>query len=319
MKNIETIRSMNKSEMIAYRADIASAMTALLAAYRANIDGTPADTIAQLIEEVGQHSAELIMASLANAKQGDGRISWDNTVWAARFDDAMDYEAAAEYIMGIDEIHPAHLDQLLTAMRTRKPAEPAPVADTAPAEINEIAPDHITWADVEMAASYSVSYTGRTVTAFVEMSGQRYKVTLTGSTCGDLYTAALAAAKSGTTTAVEADDLALVLTDAVPMAERKPAAEPNPDKQRHGEVPEKWFIGQELTGPSWRILFDGDAGKTRVIFPRKPSAAVLEAVKAAGFFWSPRMKSWNKGLTFKAYRAAEKLHAELHRIAAPAI
>ena len=81
-------------------------------------------------------------------------------------------------------------------------------------------------------------------------------------------------------------------------------------------MPEKWFIGQSLEGPGWRILFDGDAGKTRVIFPKKPGASILEAVKAAGFYWSPSMKSWNKGLTFKAYRAAEKLHAQLHDLTA---
>ena len=53
-----------------------------------------------------------------------------------------------------------------------------------------------------------------------------------------------------------------------------------------------------------------------MIFPRKPSAKVIEAVKAAGFYWSPSMKSWNKGLTFRAYRAAQALHAELHALTA---
>ena len=183
--------------------------------------------------------------------------------------------------------------------------------------IFEIAPDHITFDGIEMPTSYSVSYTGRTVTAFPTIDGQRFRVTLTGSTCGAMYAAALAAAKQGTTTQVDGDDLETILSTAEPMPEeRKPIAEVNPDKQRHGEVPEKFFVGQELTGKSWRIVFDGDAGKTRVIFPRKPSTKVLAAVKAAGFFWSPSMQSWNKGLTFRAFRAAEKLHAELHKLTA---
>ena len=37
-----------------------------------------------------------------------------------------------------------------------------------------------------------------------------------------------------------------------------------------------------------------------------------ELVKAAGFAWSPKMGSWNKGLTWKAYRAAQKLAADLN-------
>lgn len=183
--------------------------------------------------------------------------------------------------------------------------------------IHEIAPDHITFDGIEMPTAYSVSYTGRTITALVSIDGQRFRVRLTGSTCGAMFAAALAAAKQGTTTQVDGEDLEAILSTAEPMPEeRKPTAEVNPDKQRHGEVPEKWFIGQELTGKSWRIVFDGDAGKTRVIFPRKPSAKVLAAVKAAGFYWSPSMMSWNKGLTFRAFRAAEKLHAELNKLAA---
>lgn len=188
---------------------------------------------------------------------------------------------------------------------------PAPVAS----EVNEIAPDHITVDNIVMPCGWSISSTGRSVFAFYELDGERFRVTFTGE-LGDMFTAAMNAAKNGTTTAVNVEDLMLVLGEAVPMPKREKPAEINPDKQRHGEVPEKWFIGQALEGPTWTIKFDGDAGKTRVIFPRKPSAAVLEAVKAAGFYWSPSFKSWNKGLNFRAYRAAEKLHTTLHALTA---
>lgn len=182
---------------------------------------------------------------------------------------------------------------------------------------NAIAPSYIMLDGIEIPAGYSVNYTGRTVTAILTMDGQRYKVIFTASTCGEMFTAALNAAKMNVATEVDGEGLGVILGTAEPLPEeRKPTAEVNPDKQRHGEVPEKWFIGQELTGKSWRIVFDGDAGKTRVIFPRKPSAKVLAAVKAAGFYWSPSMMSWNKGLTFRAFRAAEKLHAELNKLAA---
>ena len=186
---------------------------------------------------------------------------------------------------------------------------PAP----APVEVSEFAPDHITAAGVVMPAEYRTSSTGRSITAFVAMDGERFRVVFSG-VCGELFTACQRATK-GETVAVDGDDLMTVLGTAAQVKEKAPR-EVNPDKERHGEVPEKWFVGQALEGTSWRIVFDGDAGKTRVIFPRKPSAKVLEAVKAAGFYWSPSMQSWNKGLTWKAYRAAEKLHAELHKLAA---
>lgn len=182
-------------------------------------------------------------------------------------------------------------------------------------EINEIAPDHITVTNIEMPCAWSVSSTGRSVFAFYELDGERFRVAFAGE-LGEMFSAAMNAAKNGTTTAVDGEGLVIVLGEAVQMPKREKPAEINPDKQRHGEVPEKWFIGQSLEGMSWKILFDGDAGKTRVIFPRKPSAKVLEAVKAAGFYWSPALKSWNKGLNFRAYRAAEKLHATLHALTA---
>lgn len=185
--------------------------------------------------------------------------------------------------------------------------------------ISELAPNHITLDGIKMPAEWSVSSTGRSVWAFYQLDGQRFRVAFTGE-CGELFTAAREAAKRGNTTQVDTEGLMMVMGEAQAMPARKQpadkAAEPNPDKQRHGEVPEKWFIGQALEGKSWRIVFDGDAGKTRVCFPRKPSNKVLDAVKAAGFYWSPALQSWNKGLNFRAYRAAEKLHAQLHALTA---
>ncbi len=85
-------------------------------------------------------------------------------------------------------------------------------------------------------------------------------------------------------------------------------------KQARGPVPEKTFVGLEIKGNGWKIYFDPAYDRTRVIFPRKPSAAALDAVKAAGFFWSPAMKSWNKKLTHKAFRAAQALADQLRVI-----
>ena len=48
---------------------------------------------------------------------------------------------------------------------------------------------------------------------------------------------------------------------------------------------------------------------------RAASAAQKSAIEAAGFFWSAQLKSWNKKLTCKAYRAAQALAADLAALA----
>lgn len=91
----------------------------------------------------------------------------------------------------------------------------------------------------------------------------------------------------------------------------EPARNP---KQARGPVPEKNFIGLEIKGNGWKIVFDGSYDRTRVIFKHKPSTKAREAVKNAGFYWSPSMQSWNKNLTFRAWRAAQSLAMELKTI-----
>lgn len=97
-----------------------------------------------------------------------------------------------------------------------------------------------------------------------------------------------------------------------------PAPAPEPVKpaapEARGPVKEKDFIGKEITGRGWRILFDGEAARTRVIFEGTPEPAAKQAVEDARFFWSPNMQSFNKKLTFKAYRAATKLADVLNEI-----
>ena len=83
------------------------------------------------------------------------------------------------------------------------------------------------------------------------------------------------------------------------------------DKPARGPVPEKTFIGQAITGHGWKILFDGETARTRIIFESNPTDAARAALDKAGFFFSAGMNSWNKKLTFKAYRAAQALAAEL--------
>lgn len=99
--------------------------------------------------------------------------------------------------------------------------------------------------------------------------------------------------------------------DPVPDPVPDPAPVPADYKAARGPVPEKTFIGQQINGRGWKIIFDAETARTRVIFDAVPPAAVRAAVKEAGFYYSPRLKSWNKGLNFRAERAARALAVQL--------
>ena len=93
-------------------------------------------------------------------------------------------------------------------------------------------------------------------------------------------------------------------------AQDKPA--PAQDKPAPADKP---WIGTTITGKGWNIAFDVKAGRTRVLFQAAPTDAQKAAIESAGFYWSAQLKSWNKKLTCKAYRAAQALAATLNALA----
>lgn len=99
-----------------------------------------------------------------------------------------------------------------------------------------------------------------------------------------------------------------------PTDEPKEAPEEAPEETP--VKPDKYFIGLTITGKTYRIVFDGDANRTRVIFKIPPRDEIKKALESAKFFWSPTMKSWNKKLTFKAFRAAQALALRLNQLGA---
>ncbi len=92
------------------------------------------------------------------------------------------------------------------------------------------------------------------------------------------------------------------------------AVDPVPAAVVEGCAQGKSWAGSSIVGDGWRIVFDAVEERTRVICAA-PTDAQKAAIEGAGFWWSPRMKSWNKKLTCKAYRAAVALAEELRRIA----
>ena len=163
-------------------------------------------------------------------------------------------------------------------------------------------------------AGYSITPSGAVI-AFVETAPGTDRIRLRFDPSHIDHAAALAAAEAARkqSAPVSAAEPAPQAPAAKP-APQAPAAEPTvipSPKQARGPVPEKTFIGDSIQGKGWKILFDGDAARTRVIFDGKPSKAARALVEKAGFYYSAAMDSWNKKLTFKAYRAAQALSGEL--------
>lgn len=105
---------------------------------------------------------------------------------------------------------------------------------------------------------------------------------------------------------------------AEPAAEAQPATvQAAPAAQPAPAAPDKPFTGTQLTGTGWRILFDQEHNRTRVILDQGTApAAAREAVEQAGFYWSAVLGSWNKKLTHKAHRAAQALALQLQALSA---
>ena len=101
------------------------------------------------------------------------------------------------------------------------------------------------------------------------------------------------------------------------QADAQPDEQPARDpKQARGPVPEKTFVGTSIEGERFKIVFDAETQRTRVMIPAEYRDAARATVEKAGFYYSAPLDSWNKKLTFRAYRAAVALAAELKKVLA---
>lgn len=97
--------------------------------------------------------------------------------------------------------------------------------------------------------------------------------------------------------------------ETIPADEEAAASADDPKSAR--PVPEKSFIGESISGKGWSIVFDGGCNRTRVIVTAALKDKARPVIESAGFYYSPTLDSWNKKLTFKAYRAAQALAQSL--------
>ena len=97
--------------------------------------------------------------------------------------------------------------------------------------------------------------------------------------------------------------------------EQEPAqierADNNKPARAAAEVPEKTFAGETITGKGWSIVFDSGLQRTRVIVNDNVREKLAPIIENAGFYYSKAQNSWNKKLSWKAYRAANALAQEL--------
>ena len=224
-----------------------------------------------------------------------------------------------------------------TANTTAKAAKAANTTVTVDAGW-KFTPDSATVLGQRFAASYSVAKSGD-VYAYVTVDDMGIRLHIAKDTplYHDAFDAAMTAktaakqpakqaeAKAETKPAQPAKQAAKAATPAKAAkqpakAEAKPAAKAakQPAKPaapakaaKQPDAADKAWIGTEITGKGWRIVFDDATQRTRVSFTGKPSAKQKAAVEAAGFYFSASLKTWNKKLTCKAYRAALALRDTL--------
>ncbi len=175
-------------------------------------------------------------------------------------------------------------------------------------------PDSLTCNGRTFPAGYSVTPSGAVI-VFITVPDSEEKKRVRFDLDHQDHAAALAAAKGERPVAIPeepaADPIPEVTAAPVEQPVEVPTAPIESEKQTRGPVPEKTFIGDSIQGRGWKIYFDGDAARTRVMFEATPTDAARAAVEKAGFYFSSAMNSWNKKLTFRAYRAAQALSCEL--------
>ena len=218
----------------------------------------------------------------------------------------------------VAEAAPAEAEPVKVARKARKPRKAAPVVDPAPVvdEVEVAAATRIKEQNARRGEPQMKIPEGCTATV---ING----VIVAVSSCGDLTScpAPVADAKPAkkarkprvkkAAPAVEEKPAA----DPVPVAEVAPVAvDPAPVAEEKPAADGKSWVGSVITGDGWKIVFDAMEERTRV-FCSDPSEAQRVAIEGAGFWWSPRMGSWNKKLTCKAYRAAVALAEVLRGIA----
>lgn len=137
MKTLQEIQNMIENNVEEYRAEyrrIRDEIKAIVDIYNEDrfSGASVKTTIEKCVDAIGYDRLAIVLASLINECNYDGRISDRNKEAAAAIEGAYDRDAARKLSIYTNEIHKAHLDQLFDAFRRfEKPADPAPAVEAA--------------------------------------------------------------------------------------------------------------------------------------------------------------------------------------------
>lgn len=125
MKNVNTIHDQiaaNREQWFQYIHKIKTNLATLETLYAAQIDNTPAQTVAAYVQEVGYDAAVEVIASLVNRSAWDGRISHRSAEWANAQENSWNEEACSRLSIYTNRIHMVHLNQIAQALIEYQPA-----------------------------------------------------------------------------------------------------------------------------------------------------------------------------------------------------
>ena len=303
MITVDSLAAMIAESRETYRAFCASYrgnVETLETIYRETIERKPTETVKRLVQSIGYTAAVETVASLINRHSDDGRISRRSAAWAASIETALDQAAAEQLWIYTDTIHKSHLEQLAGAMMQFSPEPHQDDETTEAPEAPEALPAfHADRIQDGRGNVFPAVYHRYGSSIVIELdTGDGKTATVTVDSDNAYYFDALAAL-------TESERLAAAAAEAEKQRRREERRAAAPaEKLAHGPVPEKTFAGETIWGNGWKIEFSVTYDRTRIIFDSVPTDAARDIVKAAGFFWSPTLKSWNRGLNWKSYRAA---------------
>ena len=163
---------------------------------------------------------------------------------------------------------------------------------------NQITAHSITTQDGKTYNAIWHIWHGSIIADLTGRDGQKISITIDQDS--PHYIAALCAAQ-------EADRIAQAEAQAEKeriRAERRAARANDPDKQAHGPIPEKSWIGTTLQGAGYVIRFSAANDRVMIEMDSVPTDAARDVLKANGFDYAPSRRAWVRGLSWKAYRAA---------------
>lgn len=170
-----------------------------------------------------------------------------------------------------------------------------------------IAPDAYYESGSRYPAALQMASTGRSGNMIVTLAeGCRIKAIISQQH-GAIWTAFKAAVLEGKTSEVDHELMTAIMNDGKEVKERKER------KERKAPTAKAWD-GITLEGRGWKIRFDQEIGKTRLIFSRYPGKAAVEAAKEAGFCWIASEGEWRRGYKKSSFDAASKLAEQLPRL-----